>query len=116
MSEEKLFDYEQLFDLLELELLPKEEDDENGWDEETLQSFEGIAVKEYYQYLFKFWPFKLEEKPEFVAGIKLLRRLLSDLGESDTSYHSGVWKTMSEIKDDWSLLQLAVPLIGHMWD
>lgn len=116
MSEEILFDYGQLFDLLELELLPVEEANEDGYDEETLLDFTELAVKEYYNYLFKFDLYNIQDKPEFVAGVKLLRKLLSDLSKDSHSYFGNVWKAMSEIEDDWSMLQISLPLIGHMWD
>jgi hypothetical protein len=102
-----LFDYSQLFDLLQLDFLP-EDDIENG-------DIQGQAVVEYYNYLGSFWPFKLNEKPEYVAGVKLLRKLLSDLG-SFPGYISGVWKAMSEVENDESLLRISLPLIEYMWD
>jgi len=45
-----------------------------------------------------------------------LRIFLKELSTYDASYYPNVWKAISEIKDDYSLLRIARPLIGYMWD
>jgi hypothetical protein len=106
MSNE-LFDYCQLFDILELELLPGE----NPNDDDII----GNAIVEYYNYLFYF-VYLPNECPEFKNGIQILRKLLFDLSTSKHSHINNVWKAMAEVKDDESLLRIAFPLIKYMWD
>ena len=45
-----------------------------------------------------------------------LRVYLKYLGKWDHTYKSGVWKEMSKIDDDWTLIQLSMDLMGYMWD
>jgi len=46
-----------------------------------------------------------------------LRRFLAKLAKEDDGMgsYAPVWKAISEINDDYSLFQIAIPLIGYMW-
>ena len=45
-----------------------------------------------------------------------LRIFLKELSTYENSYYPDVWQIISEIEDDYSLLRIARPLIGYMWD
>ena len=45
-----------------------------------------------------------------------LRVYLKYLGRYNHTYKSGVWREISKIRDDWTIIQLTMDLIGHMWD
>ena len=109
MEEKKdlLFDYTQLFDVLELDFLPGE--DTEDWD------IKGQAVVEYYNYLMKFnlWD---NNATEIQRGCDALRKLLSDLGDADFTSMDKVWKTASTLDDNLILLQFSLPHLEWMWN
>ena len=45
-----------------------------------------------------------------------LRIFLKELSTYKHTDYSGVWKSISKIKDDYSLIRIARPLISYMWD
>ena len=47
---------------------------------------------------------------------KDIRLFLTELAKSEISYMTPMWKGMSEIKDDFTLIQMTIPNIGYMWD
>jgi hypothetical protein len=112
MPKEYLYDYGQLFDVLKMDFLPGEDPDD--LDREN-------AVVEYYTDLFKAAAFntwqggKDKYSDEVKRGCKALRRLLRDIGNGVCEIRP-VWKGMAKIKENYSLLQVALPLIRHMWD
>ncbi len=45
-----------------------------------------------------------------------LRVYLRTLSKSKMSYCGPAWAGLSRVKDDYTLIQLAIPLIGSMWE
>lgn len=45
-----------------------------------------------------------------------LRVYLRHLGNNRLTYESRVWKAMSKIKNDYSLIRIFYPLVGYAWD
>ena len=45
-----------------------------------------------------------------------LRVFLDKLGDSEYSYQSPMWKGMSKIEDDGTLVQMTILNINHLWD
>ena len=45
-----------------------------------------------------------------------LRVYLKYLGRWNHTHTSGVWRAMSKVEDDWTLIQLSNDLMGHLWD
>lgn len=112
-NKELLYDYSQLFDILELELLP-------GEDEESEDVY-GNAVVEYYNYLMEF-PFEkfghwcIPAGPEMQKGCDFLRRLLRDLGKANFTSMDKVWSAAATLDDNLTLLQFSLPHLKWMWN
>lgn len=107
-TKELLYDYSQLFDILELDLLPGEERDHS---DETI----GKAVVEYYNYLLDFsWEYF--DSPEMERGCGALRRLLRDLGKANWTSMDKVWKVAAKLDDNLTLLKFSQPHIEWMWN
>jgi hypothetical protein len=47
---------------------------------------------------------------------KDIRIFLKKLSKSEHHYDTPVWKGMSKIEDDFTLLSYAIKLMGNMWD
>lgn len=48
-------------------------------------------------------------------AISDIRKYLQELSRCPVSYFQQLWKTISEIEDDFSMLQIIVCVIGHAW-
>jgi hypothetical protein len=98
-----LMDYEELFDILNLDLLPGEE-----------QNFDPFsdAVVDYYETILNYYS---ENSEEYNTAVNHLRKLLIDLSTFKTDFYCDVWKAIAEIEDNYSFLRISVPLIKYMW-
>jgi hypothetical protein len=100
------YEYAQLFDFLELDFLPGEEDD---------YEIKENAVEEYYKYLICF-PFEyFDTSPELQRGCNAIRKLLSDLGEANITEADKVWKVIATC-ENWTLLGFTDKLLRWMWN
>jgi hypothetical protein len=115
MAKEKrelLCDYVELFDVLQLDLLPGEDIDD-CWE------IRGLAVIEYYTWLWRKTPhyvFNDDDNTilEVKEGCDALRQLLKDMGEADFTDADPVWKTLSE-RSNHTMLLLGLPIMKSMW-
>jgi hypothetical protein len=97
----------------------------NGWDYTELAEAWNLYIPvwpmddkliEYYlEGLFRNYNGNKPTRPMRKAA-KDIRLFLTELSKSKISYQSPMWKGMSEIKDDFTLIQMTIPNIGYMWD
>lgn len=45
-----------------------------------------------------------------------LRKFLTELSKYHNTYYDVMWKGMSKIKDDYSLIVVTIAIVGFMWD
>ena len=69
-----------------------------------------LLIQEYLEKHLEFGSSKLKE------NAKVMRRFLKKLIKEDHSYITSVWAGIVEVEDDFSLIQISIPLIGYMWD
>lgn len=50
------------------------------------------------------------------AAARDIREYCAALADGHHGYGGGVWKAISEIEDDYTTLQLFLPLLGYAWD
>lgn len=48
--------------------------------------------------------------------VQHLREHLTLLVEHDNSYKTPVWEGLLNVKDDFTLIRISIPLIPYMWD
>jgi hypothetical protein len=59
-------------------------------------------------------PFNAKRVMRSVA--KDIRVFCNKLSESEISHEAPIWKAMSELKDDYSVIRMFYPLVGYAWD
>jgi len=96
------YDYAVLIKVWELEEVDKEEDEADELEIKTLQDYLQTTLS--------------NQNHTLKTVAKDLRFFLKQLSKYDHTYFKGVWKAMSKIKDDFSLVQITIPIIGYMWD
>jgi hypothetical protein len=50
------------------------------------------------------------------AAARDIREYCAVLADGYHGYAGAVWKAISEIEDDYTTLQIFLPLLGHAWD
>jgi len=45
-----------------------------------------------------------------------LRLFLKELSKYEGTYYNVMWRGMSEIRDNYSLIVISIPIVGFMWD
>lgn len=113
------YDYTELFDAYGLELCPEEEIAKEN--PEDLTDYYAKAIQDYLEWVAMIsmggsrcagpGPMRILSETAFE-----LRCFLVALSEDGMSYHGPLWRGLSEVEDDWSLLQIAVILVPCMWD
>lgn len=114
-------DYNELFDAYGLELCPDEEVAEMNIDD--LEDYRGKAIKEFFNWIMMISAPGLRftgPGPQIILQVaafdlRLFLIELADQLDSGWGYHGPVFRGIAQVEDDWSMLQIAVPLITCMW-
>ena len=57
-----------------------------------------------------------QNKKEMKAIVKTIKRFLKQLIKQGHTYCGPLWKGLTEIKSDYVIIQMTIPLLGYMWD
>lgn len=115
------FDFTELYTVWNLELCPDEEIAED--DPENLIDYPAKAIQEYLDWVLKismgglrntgYGPQRILQETAF--DLRLFLIALADDLDSGWGYHGPVFRGLSQVEDDWSMIQMAVGLIPSMW-
>jgi hypothetical protein len=100
-------DYGQMFEMLQLDYLPGDEDDIDIHGKAVIEYFnwiQGIACGVYGS-----------DNPEVEFGCSILRTFLREFGEGYDDYKKPVFKALANVEWGYHLLRLAIPLLPYMW-
>jgi hypothetical protein len=97
----KGWDWQELAEAFELDLIDLDDDsDENVF-----------LVTD-----FLFEVLNRRNEKEMKEIVKFTKRFLKQLIKQGHTYCGPLWKGLSEIKSDYVLIQMIIPLLAYMWD